>query len=212
MHRIGKLIGTLAIAGALVSCGGSSDSSPTSDPAVTEAPVTEAPVTEPPVTEAPVTEPPVTEAPATTVAAGPTVEIVEGTDFPAGATTSITVIGTGFTDLAVGARPPLAGLPTGLYVVYGWFDEEWRPSTGAPASTRRTKPENQMWAMPTASRAALDPDNLLPNIFVLEDDGSFEVTFDVEPIEGTGTLAVAVYPASGAINADHEFLIPVTFS
>ena len=212
MHRIGKLIGTLAIAGALVSCGGSSDSSPTSDPAVTEAPVTEAPVTEPPVTEAPVTEPPVTEAPATTVAAGPTVEIVEGTDFPAGATTSITVIGTGFTDLAVGARPPLADLPTGLYVVYGWFDQEWRPSTGAPASTRRTKPENQMWAMPTASRAALDPDNLLPNIFVLEDDGSFEVTFDVEPIEGTGTLAVAVYPASGAINADHEFLIPVTFS
>jgi hypothetical protein len=212
MHRIGKLIGTLAIAGALVSCGGSSDSSPTSDPAVTEAPVTEAPVTEPPITEAPITEPPATEAPTTTVAAGPTVEIVEGTDFPAGATTSITVIGTGFTDLAVGARPPLAGLPTGLYVVYGWFDEEWRPSTGAPASTRRTKPENQMWAMPTASRAALDPDNLLPNIFVLEDDGSFEVTFDVEPIEGTGTLAVAVYPASGAINADHEFLIPVTFS
>ena len=212
MHRIGKLIGTLAIAGALVSCGGSSDSSPTSDPAVTEAPVTEAPVTEPPITEAPITEPPATEAPTTTVAAGPTVEIVEGTDFPAGATTSITVIGTGFTDLAVGARPPLADLPTGLYVVYGWFDEEWRPSTGAPASTRRTKPENQMWAMPTASRAALDPDNLLPNIFVLEDDGSFEVTFDVEPIEGTGTLAVAVYPASGAINADHEFLIPVTFS
>ena len=212
MHRIGKLIGTLAIAGALVSCGGSSDSSPTSDPAATEAPVTEAPVTEPPVTEAPVTEPPATEAPTTTVAAGPTVEIVEGTDFPAGATTSITVIGTGFTDLAVGARPPLADLPTGLYVVYGWFDEEWRPSTGAPASTRRTKPENQMWAMPTASRAALDPDNLLPNIFVLEDDGSFEVTFDVEPIEGTGTLAVVVYPASVAINADHEFLIPVTFS
>ena len=197
MSKIPNLVGTLVIAGALVSCGGSSDSSPTSDPAVTEAPVT---------------EPPATEAPATTVAAGPTVEIVEGTDFPAGATTSITVIGTGFTDLAVGARPPLADLPTGLYVVYGWFDEEWRPSTGAPASTRRTKPENQMWAMPTASRAALDPDNLLPNIFVLEDDGSFEVTFDVEPIEGTGTLAVAVYPASGAINADHEFLIPVTFS
>jgi len=207
MSKIPNLVGTLVIAGALVSCGGSSDSSPTSDPAVTEAPVTE-----PPVTEAPVTEPPATEAPATTVAAGPTVEIVEGTDFPAGVTTSITVIGTGFTDLAVGARPPLAGLPTGLYVVYGSFDEEWRPSTGAPASTRRTTPENQMWAMPTASRAALDPDNLLPNIFVLEEDGSFEVTFDVEPIEGTGTFAVAVYPASGAINADHEFLIPVTFS
>ena len=207
MSKIPNLVGTLVIAGALVSCGGSSDSSPTSDPAVTEAPVTE-----PPATEAPITDPPVTEPPATTVAAGPTVEIVEGTDFPAGVTTSITVIGTGFTDLAVGARPPLAGLPTGLYVVYGSFDEEWRPSMGAPASTRRTMPENQMWAMPTASRAALDPDNLLPNIFVLEEDGSFEVTFDVEPIEGTGTFAVAVYPASGAINADHEFLIPVTFS
>ena len=212
MRKIPNLVGTLVIVGALVSCGGSSDSSPTSDPAATEAPVTEVPVTEPPATEAPITDPPVTEPPATTVAAGPTVEIIEGTDFPAGVTTSITVIGTGFTDLAVGARPPLAGLPTGLYVVYGSFDEEWRPSIGAPASTRRTTPENQMWAMPTASRAALDPDNLLPNIFVLEEDGSFEVTFDVEPIEGTGTFAVAVYPASGAINADHEFLIPVTFS
>lgn len=201
----------MVIVGSLVACGGTGDSEPATDQTGTEAPVTEAPVTEAPSTQPPATEAPVTEAP-TTVAPGPSVEIAEGTNFPAGATSSITVIGTGFTDLAVGARPPLAGLPTGLYVVFGWFDDEWRPSTGAPASTRRTKPENQMWAMPTASRAALDPDNLLPNIFVLEDDGSFEVTFDIEPIEGTGTLAVAVYPASGGINADHEFLVPVTFS
>lgn len=212
MSTFKRIVGMLVITGSLAACGGSSDSSPATDVPVTETPATESPSTEAPTTESPITEAPSTEAPTTTVAAGPTVEIVQGTEFPAGAPTEITVIGTGFTDLAVGARPPLAGLPTGLYVVYGSFDDQWRPSTGAPASTRRTSPENQMWAMPTASREMLDPDNLLPNIFVLEDDGSFEVTLTVEPMEGTGTLAVAVYPASGAINADHEFLIPVTFS
>jgi len=212
MTRIGRLLGTLVIVGALASCGGSGDSSSSTDATTIPAPRTEPPTTDAPATEPATTEASTTDAPTTTAPTGPTVEIVEGTDYPAGETTTITVIGTGFTDLALGSRPPLAELPTGLYVVFGTFDTEWRPSTGAPASTRRSTPENQMWAMPSASRAALDPDNLLENVFVLEEDGSFEVTLTVEPIEVVGTLAVAVYPASGAINADHEFLFPVTFS
>ena len=71
---------------------------------------------------------------------------------------------------------------------------------------------NQMWAMPNASREILDPDGLLPNIFELDADGNFTVEVPVKKPEGDGQYAIAVYPASGAIKAEHEFLIPITFS
>ncbi len=174
------------------SCGGSSSSSTTDAADTTQAPEA--------VDET------------TTIApTGPQVTIVEGLEFPATGETVITVKGTGFTDPALGSRPPLEGVATGLYIVFGTFDDVWRPSEGAPASARRTVAENQMWAMPVASRAILDPENLLPNIFVLEDDGSFTVTIPVSKIDGTGTYGIAVYPASGAIKAEHEILIPITF-
>ena len=119
---------TLAVSAALVlvaSCGGSDDSADTTVAS------TEAPTTEPVVTEAPTT----TAAPTTTEApAGPNVEIVGGvTDFPADAETIVTVTGTGFTDLALGSRPPLDGIATGVYIVVGSFDEVWEPSAGAGA-------------------------------------------------------------------------------
>jgi hypothetical protein len=198
----------LAVSAALVlvvSCGGSDDSADTTVPA------TAAPATEPAVTEAPTT----TAAPTTTTEAptGPTVEIVGGvTDFPADAETIVTVTGTGFTDLALGSRPPLDGIATGVYIVVGSFDEVWQPSAGAGASARRTDAMNQMWAMPVESRDVLDPDGLLPNIFVLDAEGNFTVDVPVKKPEGEGIYAIAVYPASGAIKAEHEFLIPITFS
>lgn len=199
---------TLAVSAALVlvaSCGGSDDSADTTVAS------TEAPTTEPVVTEAPTT----TAAPTTTTEApaGPTVEIVGGvTDFPADAETIVTVTGTGFTDLALGNRPPLDGIATGVYIVVGSFDEVWEPSAGAGAGARRTDAMNQMWAMPVESREVLDPDGLLPNIFVLDAEGNFTVDIPVKKPEGEGIYAIAVYPASGAINAEHEFLIPITFS
>lgn len=190
----------------VVACGGSDESS--SD--TVEA------------TEAPSTEVTSTDAPATTVAettttipvpVGPAIEVVGGvTDFPADGETIVTIKGTGFTDLALGNRPPLDGLPTGVYVVVGTFDEVWQPSAGAGAGTRRTDAMNQMWAMPVESREVLDPDGLLPNIFVLADDGSFTVELPVKKPEGEGIYGIAVYPASGAIDAAHEFLVPITFS
>jgi hypothetical protein len=207
MNRVARH--ALAVSAALVlvaSCGGSEDSSDSA------APATEAPTTEPAVTEAPTT----TAAPTTTTTeapAGPSVEIVGGlTDFPADAETIVTVTGTGFTDLALGNRPPLDGIATGVYIVVGSFDEVWQPSAGAGAGARRTDAMNQMWAMPVESREVLDPDGLLPNIFVLDADGNFTVDIPVKKPEGEGTYAIAVYPASGAIKAEHEFLIPITFS
>ena len=206
MNRITRR--TLAVSAALVlvaSCGGSDESADTTVAS------TDAPTTEPVVTEAPTTTAapsPTTEAPA-----GPTVEIVGGvTDFPADAETIVTVIGTGFTDLALGSRPPLDGIATGVYIVVGSFDEVWQPSAGAGAGSRRTDAMNQMWAMPVESRDVLDPDGLLPNIFVLDAEGNFTVDIPVKKPEGEGIYAIAVYPASGAIKAEHEFLIPITFS
>ena len=192
-----KIISATMIAACMAiiaSCGGSASDSSTTEAsgASTESPQT--------------TEESMAPAPE-----GPQVSIVEGTEFSSAGETMITVEGSGFSDLAVGSRPPLEGVATGIYIVFGTFDDVWRPSEGAPASARRTVAEDQMWAMPAASRAILDPQNMLPNIFVLEDDGSFSVTIPVSKIDGTGTYAIAVYPASGAIKAEHEFLIPITF-
>ena len=206
MNRLARR--SVAVLAALVlvaSCGGSDEA--TDVTVVT----TEAPTTEPAVTEAPTTT--VAATTTTTVPSGPTVEIVGGeTDFPADVETIVTVSGTGFTDLALGSREPLNGVATGVYVVVGTFDEVWQPSAGAGAGSRRTDAMNQMWAMPVESREILDPDNLLPNIFVLDADGSFTVEIPVKKPEGEGIYAIAVYPASGAIKAEHEFLIPITFS
>lgn len=199
---------SMAVSALLVfaaSCGGSNDTADTTV-AATEVPTTESVVTEAPTTTVASTT--TTEAPT-----GPTVEIVGGlTDFPADAETIVTVTGTGFTDLALGSRPPLDGLATGVYIVVGTFDEVWQPSAGAGAGSRRTDAMNQMWAMPVESRDVLDPDGLLPNIFVLDTDGNFSVDVPVKKPEGDGVYAIAVYPASGAIKAEHEFLIPITFS
>jgi hypothetical protein len=209
MNRVTRR--ALSVSAALVlaaSCGGSEKSSDSSGGATVS---TGAPTTEPAVTETPTT----TAAPTTTTEApaGPTVEIVGGvTDFPADTETIVTVTGTGFTDLALGNRPPLDGIATGVYIVVGTFDEVWQPSAGAGAGSRRTDAMNQMWAMPVESREVLDPEELLPNIFVLDADGNFTVDIPVKKPEGEGTYAIAVYPASGAINAEHEFLIPITFS
>lgn len=188
-----------AIVLTIAACGGSSD-----DATPSEAPDTSAVET----TAAPTT----TSAPTTTIPAAASVDIVEGTSFAAtGGPVEVTIEGTGFTDLALGNRPPLDGLPTGVYVVFGWFDENWKPSAGVGTDARRFVFETQSWAMPDESRAVLDPTNQLENVYSLSPDGDFTVTIPVDcSLAGTGTMAIAVYPASGAIQADHEFLIPIT--
>ena len=144
--------------------------------------------------------------------AGATVKVVGSTRISDVGTTLVTVRGRGFTGLATGARPPLAGRATGVYVVFGRFDEAWKPSAGAPASSRRTVLESQRWALPAESRPFVDPPGTNPAVTTMSADGSFTVQVPVSAIEGTGTYAIAVYPASGAINAAHEFLIPLTFA
>jgi hypothetical protein len=145
-------------------------------------------------------------------AAGPKAEVVGSTRISSIGTTLVTVKGEGFTNLSVGSRPPLAGRATGVYVVFGRFDANWKPSAGAPASARRTVLASQRWALPAASRPFVDPTGVSPEVITMGADGSFTVQVPVSAIDGTGTYAIAVYPASGAINAAHEFLIPLTFA
>ena len=199
-HRVIRTVLISATVFALAACGGSSDDSSSSLTPDTSAVETSSVA-------------PATAAPTTTAApAGASVEIVEGTSFAStGGPVEVTVNGTGFTDLAVGNRPPLDGLPTGVYVVFGWFDENWKPSAGVGTDARRFVFETQSWAMPDESRAILDPTNQLENVYSLSPEGDFSLTIPVDcSLAGTGTMAIAVYPASGAIQADHEFLIPIT--
>lgn len=127
-------------------------------------------------------------------------------------TTLVTIEGKGFTNLAVGNRPPLAGKATGVYVVFGRYDEVWKPSAGAPASSRRTVVATQMWALPAASRPFVDPTGTNPNVITMDEAGNFTAQVPVSAIDGTGKYGIAVYPASGAINAAHEFFIELTFA
>ncbi len=133
---------------------------------------------------------------------------------PAGET--ITVSGNGFDPAAnVGARPPLAGAKTGVYLVFAKITEPWRPSAGAPASARTVL--DQKWVLPAASRAILDPSGTNPDYVVLGEDGTFTGTLDVAAVtEGKAdcavdTCGVITYAAGGAVNAGQELFVPLTF-
>jgi LPXTG-motif cell wall-anchored protein len=155
----------------------------------------------------------VTEAPAPVFE--PSVSVSKSTDLdPAGET--ITVTGSGFDPAAnVGTRPPLAGQPTGVYLVFAKVADPWRPSAGAPSSARTVI--DQKWVLPAASRAVLDPSGTNPDYAVLAPDGTFSATLDVaEESEGVDcavdTCGVITYGAGGAVNAAHELFTGLTFT
>ncbi|MEV6287797.1 HtaA domain-containing protein [Kribbella sp. NPDC051770] len=130
-----------------------------------------------------------------------------GTVPAAGAT--VTVRGSGYDPAAnPSTRPPVTpGLPAGVYVVFGSFDEVWQPSKGAAAGTRRVL--DQKWALPDASR----PGAANPAYVTLTPDGTFETTLTVKPADtASGTYGVATYAAGGALpNAAQELLKVVAF-
>lgn len=119
-----------------------------------------------------------------------------------------TVRGSGFDPAAnLSTRPPVTpGQPAGVYVVFGSFDQTWRPSEGAPAGARRVL--DQKWALPDASRPSQDPAYV-----TLTPEGTFETTLTVKPADGaSGTYGVATYAAGGAApNAPQELLTPIVF-
>nr|WP_281352356.1 HtaA domain-containing protein [Phytoactinopolyspora alkaliphila] len=129
--------------------------------------------------------------------------------------TEIVVRGSGFDPEAnVSTRPPVpAGLPAGVYVVFGRFADTWRPSEGAGSSARTVI--DQRWAM---TEATLDqvPGNFQGSIrgqwVELTPEGDFEAALTIGTDEDTdGSYGVYTYAAGGsAPNAAHEFAVPVT--
>ena len=161
---------------------------------------------------------PAAQAPSTTTA-GPSITVVGGTRISNLGQQTITIKGTGFTNVANGTRPPLAGQPAGVYVVYGRFADNWKPSTGAGAATRpvSTAPTVLGWALPTslsaATRAAVAASNMGP-VADLDANGNFTIQMKVSEFTtpGTGNVGIYVYAGAGAINAAHELFVPLVFA
>lgn len=134
---------------------------------------------------------------------------VTDTTLLADGTHEVTVTGTGFDpSAATGTRPPLAGQPAGVYVVFGKFAEQWQPSQGAPSSTRSQI--NAEWAT---------PGGVAPGTTTLNEDGTFEatVTVDKATLDAQATAedlvnyGIYTYAGSGAAAASYETYTPLSF-
>lgn len=115
--------------------------------------------------------------------------------------------------------PVIPGVPNGVYVLYSGFDDDWRPSEGAPGEAR-THPHDQLaWVLPDASLRALPtvPDMRTPisrESQRMETDGTFTARIVVDPPAETpgDNFGVYVYPAAGSVNAAEEIFVPLSFS
>ena len=132
---------------------------------------------------------------------------------------TLVVVGTGYDPAAnVGGRgvPIPNTLPQGTYVVFGTFAEAWRPSEGAPSSSR--KATSQKWAL---AESVLDqvPSQyqslIRPQWAPIAQDGSFRTTVTVTesatPPAG-GSNGVYTYAAGGVTNAPQELSVSVTLT
>ncbi|MFL0580375.1 hypothetical protein [Dietzia sp. 179-F 9C3 NHS] len=141
--------------------------------------------------------------------AGPRITVSD-TTLPTEGEHQITVTGTGFNDPSVlGTRPPLAGQPSGAYVVFGKFLDEWKPSADAPSSARKVI--EQWWALPTVSFNERGGE---PPYIEIDGDGNFSTTFTVfqaEPELG-GNYGIYTYAAGGAVKEAYEQYVPIVFS
>lgn len=123
----------------------------------------------------------------------------------------VTVTGSGFDPTSnVGTRPPFAGQPAGVYVVFARVGDPWRPSEGASSSARQVI--DQVWALPRAAHDALDPDGSNPDIVLMDAEGSFSTELTLSEAAGSGDYAVITYAGSGAVNAGEELEVPVSFA
>lgn len=140
-------------------------------------------------------------------------------DLDPNVTTTVTVTGTGF-DTAGGVSnlpyTPLPGLPTGVFVVYGAFADDWRPSEDAPSSARAII--ERLWAVPQTSYDFAQSDTqfwtpeLRSELVLLDENGNFEVDLDISYQEASNpNFGIATYGGGFVTKADEELFIPVTF-
>ncbi|QBE49484.1 HtaA domain-containing protein [Leucobacter triazinivorans] len=147
---------------------------------------------------------------------GPSVEVVGSvSDLDPAGDTVVTVRGSGFspdTPGAAGTRPPLMGVFGGVYVVFGSFLEEWRPSEGVSSSARSVV--SQKWAVLAENMAGIGgPD---AGAVEMREDGSFETQLTLRQDEAKaladGRWGIYTYSGSGAKVASFETYTPVTFA
>lgn len=145
--------------------------------------------------------------------AAPTVTVSD-TDLSPTGQHQVTVEGSGFDPAApLGTRPPLAGQPAGTYVVFGKFADTWKPSAGAPSSSRVAV--SQKWAVPAAQMDAIG--GAPAGAVELKPDGTFTTTLTVDKAAAdaaaaTGNYGIFTYAGSGAVHAPYETATPITFT
>lgn len=128
----------------------------------------------------------------------------------------ITVTGAGFKDDSVVAtRPPLAGKNPGVYVIFGKFADDWKPSEGAASSARTSI--SQFWAVNAEDVAAIGGADR--GGIVMNPDGGFTTTFTVSEAlveekagDGAGNLGIYTYAGGGATHAAWETYQPIAFA
>lgn len=155
-----------------------------------------------------------------TLALGASVS-VSATELPDDLTSVVTVEGRGFDPaLNIGARPPFAGRPAGVYVAFGRYDDVWRPSEGAASSTRRNPTGDNgngtavVWAVPAASFAGSGQSLDAPEYTELREDGTFTATLRVNRAwlaDAPGTFGIYTYAGGGGKVAAYETATPVSF-
>ncbi|WP_424936175.1 MULTISPECIES: HtaA domain-containing protein [Bacteria] len=130
----------------------------------------------------------------------------------------LVVKGTGFDPAAnIGGRgvPIPADLPQGTYVVFGSFQDDWKPSAGAPGSSR--KAVDQRWALAEDVLGKVPPryqEAVRAQWTPIAADGSFTTTLTAKEFgsgpEG-GRWGVYAYGAGGVVNPDQELSVPVAY-
>lgn len=128
----------------------------------------------------------------------------------------LTVTGSGFNDASVlGSRPPLAGKGAGVYVVFGKFADDWKPSLNAPSTSRPAA--DTKWAVAAADMATIGGEE--GGAIELRPDGTFTATLtvskaeaDTKAGESAGNYGVYVYAGSGAKHGPWEVTAPISFT
>lgn len=146
---------------------------------------------------------------------GPAKVTVSSTTIPDTGTHQVTVKGSGFDpSLATGTRPPLAGKPTGAYVVLGTVADVWRPSAGAPSSARKSI--TQRWAVLAEDMATIG--GPAAGAIELKPDGTFTTSFSISKAaidaskDKLANLGIYTYAGGGPQQALYETFTPITFA
>ena len=134
------------------------------------------------------------------------VHLADGTQLESGDAVydgeELVVKGSGFDPLShpASGRPPLsAGDPSGNYVVFGNFADDWRPSGGAGTAARSVA--DQKWALTDATFDNINPvfvNAVVGSRVVLSADGTFEARLTAGGADATpGSYGVFTYVAGG---------------